>query len=560
MFRLFSRSPLHKSQIRSGTVEMFNYDVEYDQAHFRVIQFPSGDYALLHGRPIVGARQLDLGEVSSIEDTFSQLDTAVGNFTCIGISEDELQICTSFYSDLGVFYAVKPGGEIVISSSLQDAVAFVDSVTLNLPYCADFMRQSTEFGPATFAKEVQQMELGSRLTMKRGRTAFTTRPFNLPAGRTVDFFTECVGTLSAYLRHEERVVLQFSGGLDSSFLLAVMKEAGLPFHALHFVLGDEQRSPEVDLAISAARDLNIDLTVAVGTKSYAFPRADFSLHKAVDSPYRVILLSDQMSNRDSFFEDQLDALDLPDALFVTGHGGDDVFVQFPNRGIGFDGFRRAGLVGLVSDVAKLSTLKRQVFWRDLLSSIASLRAEGGSMPDNAPEWMQAMERHEGWNRHHLLQNEDPRSAKFHHLKGILAGNSEGPIVPDGRFRTIHPMLFQNLVAGVVAEPVHELFSWTHDRSLLRENLALHSPINTAWRRSKRSSSDFGFTFLNNNQDQIVEAISAGPLPKHLGLDPDWLTREVRHNANIAMNDHYHFILDALALSAFLEPFAQHITS
>lgn len=559
MFRLYSRDPNFSGSKRPDAVEMFDYEVEYDRSLFHLMRFHSGEFALLHGRPIVGSSIFELSEFRSLEAAFHRLDVAVGNFTCIGISEEKLQICTSFYSDLDVFYAAKTDGGVVVSSALQDAIAFLGTVTLNLGYCADFMAQNNEFGPATFAKEVLKMELGSKLLRKRGSTEFRTEPFNLPTEKKEDFFAACVETLGAYLGNEKRVVLQFSGGLDSSFLLAALRETGIGFHALHFILADEQRSPEVDVAISAAKELGIHLTIATGRTSYTFQRNDFALQTAVNSPYHVILLSDQMSNRDTFFNDQLAALALPDALFVTGHGGDDVFVQFPNRGIGFDGFKRAGLPGLVRDLAKLSTLKRQVFWRDLLSALGSLGAKDGGMPDHAPDWMLAMERQAG-NKHYLLRDKDPRSAKYRHLRGILAGHSEGPIVPDGHFRTIHPMLFQNIVAGVITQPVHTLFSESHDRVLLRENLALHSPISTAWRRTKRSSSDFGFNFLSNNQDKILETISDGPLPELLGLDLGWLTRETRHNANVGMNDHYHFILDALALSAFLKPFSDRITA
>lgn len=560
MFHLYHRVSL-PARAGEETLRVHDCTIHYDPAMFVLVRFPSGDVGLLHGRPVAGTELLDISGLPTADDAAARLAESVGNFTFVALSASDIAIYASFYRDLQVFYACNKEGAISVSSSLERVVDFLGEVHLNIPYCADHLAQLQEFGSATFAKEVLQMELGSCLRVPRESSAFRTGGFNVPSGQSVDLFVEASRTLRAYLGNEKDIVLQFSGGLDSSFLLAVLRKIEVPFHTLHFILADEQRSPEVDIADAVAQEMDIDLTIAKAKQSYSFKRKNFLLGKKVNSPWNVFILSDDPVNRRSFYAEQLAALGLEKALFVSGHGGDDVFLQNPQHGIGFDGFRRRGVRGLVADVSKVSSLKRQMFWRELVKAIAGLRSNDARISEKSPAWIQDLQRsHRGWNRHHLLADKDPRSAKFFHIQRILAGNLEGEVLTDGDVRTIHPMLFQNLVAGVIGEPVRALFSHTHDRSILRENLASHSSISSAWRRSKRSSSDFAFRFLNNNQTQIVEAIEQGPLPRLLGLDLDWLTREVHTNANIGLNDHLHHIFDALVLSAFLQPYSEQISA
>jgi hypothetical protein len=157
-----------------------------------------------------------------------------------------------------------------------------------------------------------------------------------------------------------------------------------------------------------------------------------------------------------------------------------------------------------------------------------------------------------------LRAEREKSAKFDHLQSILTGLYQLKPNDGAQFRVIHPLFMQNILAGVMDEPVNRMFTADYDRIQMREAFARSSASPVAWRRTKRSSSGLVFAFFRNNEELLKSFLRGGLIASALNIENNWIDGQITKNASTVTTDEAGILLNILRLEIFARSYAKHI--
>ncbi|MGH8812662.1 MAG: asparagine synthase-related protein, partial [Advenella sp.] len=347
--------------------------------------------------------------------------------------------------------------------------------------------------------------------------------------------------LEAISREFEALTLHFSGGLDSSFLFAVMSHKNIDFEAEHHMPIEGEHSSEVNIAEDYCKKFNKELKKVTfdGTATLALPSV-----KIVNFPYDIPVYS-----VDSCREYR------PRHCVVNGQGGDNVLLQNPPYMVGSDILKKSGIRLALKKIIQLSALKKSNFYKLLaLNLLTYIRIWEQFTPYvKFPTWLP---RSEGTQQQHhpLLHNHDPSSAKYEHIKRMLdslystkQGNRMGQ-------RSFSPLLFQNIIAFMIECECETTYNAQLDRLMPRKELStlVDAPIIT--RTQKKPSTDLIFCLLHDNAKVFRDFLIGGRLVKKLKINVMHLNRSIIGNTETGLTDDLQFLLRLYQLESYFSPF------
>lgn len=316
---------------------------------------------------------------------------------------------------------------------------------------------------------------------------------------------------------DESILIELSGGIDSSIVAASLKNARQPVTCYNLatpVPGADERQYAMQMAAYLGVELQteqLDLNIACGDVA-PFPDAISPrmgiLQYAVSRAMEAAALRHGASST------------------YTGSGGDTVFGLLTNAVPAADAIKERGLIFGLSSIRDLSVLHQCTMWKAAkLTARKMMRApKAACAPDrtfmNSSLSIEPAEAHP-W---------------FDAPKGALLGDWERivDLASNQLFRDIvyrgencwirMPLLSQPIVEACLRVPSWMSISGGHNRVVARAAFADVLPSDILNRRSKGSFVNYLGALFKRNKNQIRETLLSGALNGRYLLDADALTR------------------------------------
>ncbi|WP_334041501.1 asparagine synthase-related protein [Burkholderia ambifaria] len=474
------------------------------------------------------------------------LSQAIGHFTSIEVDHSYFTATRSLYRSTDIFYTIIDGSAIICSelAILVAARGGFSQQQIDTEYCRDFISFQQKFGGHTAFENIKEVMLGECVTVTphdQIQARFVNQPIRSDAD-IVDMLTE---TLAEFTRRFDNTALMFSGGLDSSTLLWALRSNGTETLVVHAESTADAIESEYEEAAAVARDMGCEVLQLIPGESDCHQAFVVDADSRISSPYDIPLLK---PSAPSFPAAPFDG----NTLVLTGHGGDHVFVQNPENNVCFSALRSGRLIPFLKLVRKLSRLKGKNGFQVIQDNLRLL-LHPDSPPNPAPHWL-PLARANLERAHYLLRDLDPRSAKHTHLATILLALHSTQAVR-GEISSLSPLLLQNVIGHVLATPVEDMFTDTHDRAIIRKLIYAKSGKSFAWRRTKRASSRWFFELLSRSGDNLLESIAQSRLLSSLGIHRDSLLAEIEQNCTIALTPNLKHIVNLYKIDAHLRSIA-----
>ncbi|MDQ1199168.1 asparagine synthase-related protein [Agrobacterium sp. SORGH_AS 787] len=531
---------LHSIEVQTAIERCARYENEQSTFHY------DGDYSVLHltdgialvsGTGFVGDQ--DIMACITTRELAAFLKEAVGFFTVISIRPDSFEVTASLYRHKDVFYW-QGEDQWLLADTLTPFDRTIGPRGLNVAYARDFVLDSLASGQETVFDGVYQVEIGS--TVKFSQSGGVERTLrNFPSPPKQELAQQIIGNIRRFGLGKDRVIVRFSGGIDSSLILAAAKEALGSCEAIHTIIPEESQNTEVEIAQKVARDLGCDLQVLQSEYRLSAPRDQFCGSKSVTSPFDVYPFSHDATDRSAAFLEGFDEGVTDRTLFLSGQGGDNVFMQNPTPYVVKDALSR-GPFAFVREAIKFSRLKNipllDVIKRAFAKETAS--SEFVERVVDAPATLP----------HLALEKHSPDTSKYYHLRSILEALQQYETSKEFGVTSLHPLLFQNVIASALHTEPSNLYSERFDRMPQRQLLHSRYHLDVAWRRTKKAATSAVFMFFMNNRSLIQNTLVDGMIAPALNVDQAWLRKEIDYNGTVAITDYFAMFYNMMRLEIF----------
>lgn len=380
---------------------------------------------------------------------------------------------------------------------------------------------------------IEQLLPGMRLRISRGRSVsqecawdpwahVTKYSRHLHYDEAVPMLrAEIMRCVGAWASRSRRIMLELSGGLDSSIIAACLREHGAAFSCVTFATddpaGDERRQARLVATKLGARLHEIELDAA-GASLAPRERSLTPVPKA--APWRA-LIDDAVST--AIHETGADAL-------FSGGGGDNVFCYLTTAAPAADALRSFGpglrFAGAVGDVAKLH---KASVWRAARYAVRkACWAKPKLWPRNAAFLAQG-----------VAPITPPAHPWFAGEAGVLPGKLEHAAsiasavgVSDGGERDLsaplcYPLLSRPLIELCLNIPTWMWVEGGRNRAVARDAFARLLPPETLARRTKGDLTGLIAGIYRARNSEIESLLMEGRLAREGILDRESVTKRIR---------------------------------
>ncbi|MBP2568752.1 asparagine synthase-related protein [Agrobacterium tumefaciens] len=476
-------------------------------------------------------------------DFISSLQNAVGPFLAVVVTDTEFSIVSSLYRHRDVFYW-NYEEQWCATDDLSVVETLSDRRSLNVSFARDFVLDTLACGPETMFEGLHQVELGTShtFTLEGG---VRRKLINLPAPPQADLAEVLIENISHFAAGKERVIVRFSGGLDSSLILAATMEAIGSCEALHTIIPEDSQHTELDIAEDVARNLGCKLNVLRSSYRLSDARKEFRGTRTVSSPFDVYPFSRDATDRSGAFLEGFSTEDKDRAIFLSGQGGDNVFMQNPPLAIVKDALFEHGPIAFGRETIKLSRLK----------SISIFEILHRAFSRNTSQVQKRIVDARPTKPHLLIENLSSTSARYQYLRSIFEALQQYETFDEFGVASIHPLLLQNMVALAINIDIRSLYSARYDRMPQRKQLHSRYNLDVSWRRTKKSATGAVFLYFMNNRDVIRDTLLDGIVAPALAIDRRWLQNTIDYNGTVAITDDFALVYNLLRLEIFCQQHA-----
>ncbi|WP_107676202.1 asparagine synthase-related protein [Agrobacterium sp. LAD9] len=533
---------LHSCEVRTATMQCNRHQNDrftfYYDGTYNLINLAEGK-ALVSGTGYCGKQEILACTTTLQLSNF--LKEAVGFFTVVFIAADRFEVTTSLYRHKDVFYW-QAGNEWLVADTLTGFDRTIGRRNLNARYAREFVLDSLASGPETLFEGVYQVEIGTTIAFD-GCVGIKRTVGNFPSAPKEGLAEELICNIRRFAAGKDRVIVRFSGGIDSSLILAAAKEALGSCEAIHTIIPEERQNTEFGIAEKVAQDLGCKLRILHSEYWLSHPRrSQFCGSKSVTSPFDVYPFSHDATDRSGAFLESFERIDTSRTLFLSGQGGDNVFLQNPPPYIVKDALFSRGPHAFAQEAIKFCRLKnvplldviRKAFWNQTAGADVAERLI--DVPATPP--------------HLLLERHRPKTAKYYHLRSILEALQQYETSTEFGVSSLHPLLFQNVISSALSIEPHDLYSKRFDRMPQRQVLHSRYHLDVAWRRTKKAATSAVFMFFMNNKDLIHDTLVDGFIAPALSVDHAWLRKEIDYNGSVAITDSFALFYNMLRLEIF----------
>ena len=330
-----------------------------------------------------------------------------------------------------------------------------------------------------------------------------------------------ISVVDAWTAQDASILLELSGGLDSSIVGACMKNAQsrVTCSTLTTALpGADERAYAglvADLLGTELRATQLD---------YSHPRFAFPLHRALASPavgpfqYAV----------DGIMAREAETIGATAAY--SGAGGDTVFCYLPSAVPAADAFMAAGLAAGVRTIRDLSLFHQCTYWHAGGLALRKIFS-GPALPHTVDRtWLPLRMPMPEPQRHPWFRTPDdalPGDRKRIYELSTMQFYRDS--APRGRTRRLRmPLLAQPVVEACLRAPSWMWYAGGRNRALARDAFAEILPTQILMRKSKGTFTSYLGALYRRRKDEILEFLLDGQLHAHGLLDPDALVDFTGH--------------------------------
>lgn len=322
----------------------------------------------------------------------------------------------------------------------------------------------------------------------------------------------------------DRVVMELSGGLDSSIVAGALGATGMSHRVAEWLnyVDDRPEANESAFARAVTDGLGVDLTTP---RDWATPLDLLSLRELSTEFWPAIGGMDAGRDRD-----ELQRLRSVGAgAMVSGQGGDGAFFQFPSALVIADEFTRRGARTLASPIlGAVARRTRQSVWGVLGQVLASRRGRERRpgvtsllLTPAAAEWAGRAEHR--WVRDARSRGLPP--GKVLHIQGIAVTHLyRGPSRRLSAADIILPLFAQPVLEHCLSIAVPDLAGESYDRPFARRAFADRLPAKVLNRRTKGDMSTYYARFVTSSLATLRPYLLEGCLCEARILDREILDR------------------------------------
>jgi asparagine synthase (glutamine-hydrolysing) len=362
--------------------------------------------------------------------------------------------------------------------------------------------------------------------------AMSTRPFWRP-NRVIEaaprleasawaerLLAEIEGSVAALAAAEGPIIVELSGGLDSSIVALALRERVAAFAVNVTTIGPEGDERRYARQVARAAGLPLtELVLDAGDIDFSAPPL-----ARLARPGRPTVLQ----SVDAAFQQQ--GRQHRASAFFNGAGGDSVLGYFISAAPVVDRFRAQGLSpGVMTTIMDVASLTGANAWTvaRLALKIGLRRQDPPRSPDLehlAPAWRQVASPHHPW--------QDGLAAlppgKRRHVQAVLGVHAH----MDGHDRSVAATVVSPHMAQPVLELALAIPTWLsvaggRDRAIARRAFAALLPPDVLNRRSKGRINSFVAAAYEANRDRIGPMLAEGLLAREGLLDLDGVAATLR---------------------------------
>lgn len=430
-------------------------------------------------------------------------------FILASLSKDSVRCCRSLYRYQDIYYW-QNGPEFIITTDLHVIAAISEKHEI----CADFLSLFVNNHPsACFTSPlstIKKLEGGCELTYSDSR--FCIRPLQTLACRGGDYLETMMDLLKSVSLNRQ-IYLHYSGGMDSTLLLLLLKEAGINFTALHYDAYIFENDSEKLLAESVCKKYGIEFHVIKPTLFFKNQIARAS------HPMDVSAFHTDLSSETFRFSDISSA----EALVLDGQGGDSLFVQNPSEKVGFDFLRRGKFFSAYSRLSDLSQLKNRNLADLILRNSRRLFGRNSDQITNS-------------FGHPLTESVDEHLSQYDYNCDLISMMEKMPLAGSTEYSSFSPILSLNSVRNFMSYDYHKNYSDEDDRLKIRNMLYKRFQEPIVYDKRKRSSVNVLYQMLERQKDFIRAVIEDTSLPELAGFDLHLLRSSLEMNASVRIDE------------------------
>lgn len=486
-----------------------------------------------------------------IEDLGSYfVDNYWGDYILIGYDKRS-KLLSLFRDPIGqshIFY-IKIDSKLIFSSDIQLIKNYLGkNANYNIAYFIYYINNSFINVNETPFEDINEIYQGCRLTyfdnciklnqvwdpLKHCRKNISGYDFKNK------FIQETSNIIDSSISPFKKVVLEYSGGFDSTSLLYFLNSHAKDKEILTINFYDRKvnSSNETSHAKKITNELGIKLEILELNSLLPFSPIDHTLYMLPNYPTASMIFYKKESYVNAKY---LDNQHKNEVIYMSGHGGDNIFMCPPIQEAIIDYFIDKGIKGLSCKLQDLCFLERDAFinlikifiigYKNYLSAKIFKHKLGSITNNEQPPWLsQKADFLKEKITPHLLTTievKDILPGKAELLKSIMFGLSTIPKNLDGT-NTFYPFFSQRLIELCLTFPTYDTFTKDYDRYHVRSLISEHFQTQNVWRKDKGETSGILQRGLVKNKKRVLELCLEGRLSSNGFLDKNLLYQNLKN--------------------------------
>lgn len=488
-----------------------------------------------------------------------------GKYCAFHQKANALEILRDPTGQLAFYYYICPDSNIIFSSE----ISFIIDILQKRPnFCHKYLQNYLIFGSSFITEQtpfegIMELPPGAMLTVTQDkqRVEHVYDPFkfareNYNANWESRNLVEIIqGVVKGWCEPYRHIVLSLSGGLDSSSLaycLSSVKNEQQKVTAMNMYHSNVGSSIEKDYAEKVCKQAGLDLLAVDVKDDLPFCLADHITFKP-NKPQPNLLSSHP------FIMNLLNS-DSP-SLFMTGHGGDHIFMCPPPKEAWADFLIDKGLKGSGDDLCELSYYYRLPFYQIAKASLKSYFKYKLGIPQNFCKLTQTYDTPIPWLNGNFFSDLYPHpifnqaDLKIHpgKLQQINYFYRALPTLflehDDYTNPSFHPLLYQPVVEYCLQIPTYHYYKDGYDRYPFRQAISQYYNSDAVWRKDKGETTAVHQLGLKKHLSKVQQTCREGYLAKNKIYDPEKLN-EGFHRVMAGEAEHSWSIVNLVTLEVF----------
>jgi asparagine synthase (glutamine-hydrolysing) len=427
---------------------------------------------------------------------------------------------------LPLFYCTHPNGAVLFSSELSIINDFLpERPSINWSYMASHLLHGIQNSTQTAFEDIYELPPGYVLTCKNGSVeidvAWNPSDYIQPKPINNDSLIDVLEkSLRSWHHTYDTLHVSYSGGLDSTALLYGIdrtKSNKQRINAINFHHPEVKSSNELPYAQAVCDDLGIELTKLNMAENLPFSPTRKPILLKPNKPFPALTHLKMIEAINGIVNET------PSSLFISGQGGDHIFMAPPPKTLFVDYIKDKGLRGSKTQLDALTKYYRTTYYQILKCNILKLFQQKVRRKSLLPYQNKAT----WFTRELCTLGKQPFSHPI--LKQLptqlLPGKLEHITAIDNAFASISvemkdhnptctPLLYQPVVEHALSMPTYKLLDQGYDRYPFRDAISKAYKTNHVWRRSKGETSGILQLGMRANMKYLRELCLEGHFARH----------------------------------------------